>query len=113
MKKMNIKTGDTVVLLTGKYNDKYSSDNKRKTGKVLEVSPKEGKVIVEGINFVTKHVKPTRAGQEGGIVKAEAPIYACKVMLVCPKCGKPTRVGHKKDKDGNSKRICKKCNAEF
>lgn len=113
MSKNSIKKGDTVVLLTGKYSDKYSSDNKRKTGKVLEVSPKEGKVIVEGINFVTKHVKPTRAGQEGGIVKAEAPIYACKVMAVCPKCGKPTRIGHKIGEDGKSKRICKKCNAEF
>ncbi len=113
MSKIHVKKGDTVVLLTGKYNDKYSSDNTKKTGKVLEVSPKEGKVIVEGINFVTKHVKPTRAGQAGGIVKAEAPIYACKVMAICPKCGKPTRPGHKIGENGKSQRICKKCNAEF
>ena len=69
MSKVHVRKGDTVVLLTGKYNDKFESANKRKTGKVLEVSPKEGKVIVEGINFVTKHVKPTRMGQVGGIVK--------------------------------------------
>ncbi len=113
MNKVHVKKGDTVVLLTGKYTDKYSSDKKRKTGKVLEVSAKEGKVIVEGINYVTKHVKPTRAGQAGGRIKAEAPIYACKVMAVCPKCNKPTRPGHKIDENGKSKRICKKCSAEF
>ncbi len=113
MKKLHVKKGDTVVLLTGKYNDKYSSNNKRKTGKVLEVSPKEGKVIVEGINFVTKHVKPTRQGQQGGIVKTEAPVYACKVMVVCPKCNKPTRTSKGVGKDGKTVRICKKCNAEF
>jgi len=116
MSKVHVKKGDTVVLLTGKYDDKFESANKRKEGKVLEVSPKEDKVIVEGINFVTKHVKPTRMGQVGGIVKAEAPIYACKVQLVCPKCGKPTRVGHtfetKKDKQVKL-RVCKKCGASF
>ncbi len=113
MNKVHVKKGDTVVLLTGKYNDKYSANKTRKQGKVLEVSTKEGKVIVEGINLVTKHVKPTRQGQAGGIVKAEAPIHACKVMAVCPKCGKPTRPGHKIDENGKSKRVCKKCNAEF
>ena len=112
MSKVHVKKGDTVVLLTGKYNDKFEGANKRKTGKVLEVSPKEGKVIVEGINFVTKHVKPTRMGQVGGIVKAEAPIYACKVQLVCPKCGKPTRVGHTFEED-KKLRVCKKCGASF
>ena len=69
-------------------------------------------VIVEGINFVTKHVKPTRMGQVGGIVKAEAPIYACKVQLVCLKCGKATRVGHTFDND-KKLRVCKKCGASF
>jgi len=59
-----------------------------------KTSPKEGKVIVEGLNMVTKHVKPRRQGEQGGIVKAEGAIYACKVMPVCPKCGKATRVGH-------------------
>ena len=65
-----------------------SGKDKGKQGKVLEVSPKEKKVIVEGRNLVTKHVKPRRQGEQGGLVKAEAPIYACKVMPVCPKCNK-------------------------
>jgi large subunit ribosomal protein L24 len=115
---MKIKKGDTVRLLTGDPADKYTDIEKKtvKTGKVLEVSPKEGKVIVEGINMITKHVKPTRVGQQGGIVKAESPIYACKVQLICPKCGKPTRVGHAfVEKDGKQKkvRVCKKCGAQF
>ena len=112
MSKVHVKTGDTVILLTGKYKDKYESNGSRKTGKVLEVSKKEGKVIVEGINFVTKHVKPTRMGQVGGIVQAEAPVYSCKVQLVCPKCKKPTRVGHEKD-GKNVLRVCKKCGEKF
>ena len=76
-------------------------------GKVVEVSPKEKKVIVENINMVTKHVKPRQMGQQGGIVKCEAPLYASKVMVVCPKCGKPTRVGHKIEADGTKSRVCK------
>ena len=111
--KVHVKTGDTVVLLTGKYDDKYKNkDRDLKTGKVLEVSPKEGKVIVEGINVITKHVKPTRMGQQGGIVKTEAPVYASKVQLVCPKCGKPTRVGHTFEGD-KKLRVCKKCGKSF
>ena len=104
MNKVHVKTGDEVVVINGKY--------RGKRGKVMQVSPSEGKVIVEGINFVTKHVKPTRMGQVGGIVKAEAPIYACKVQLVCPKCGKPTRVGHTFEED-KKLRVCKKCGASF
>lgn len=110
--KLHVKTGDTVILLTGKYDDKFDGSGSRKTGKVVEVSHKEGKVIVEGINMVTKHIKPNRAGQVGGIVQAEAPIYASKVQLVCPKCGKPTRVGHEKD-GKNVLRVCKKCGEKF
>ena len=78
MNTLHIKTGDNVQIMSGK--------DKGKQGKVLEVSPKEKKVIVEGRNLVTKHVKPRRQGEQGGLVKAEAPIYACKVMPVCPKC---------------------------
>ena len=114
--KVHVKTGDTVILLTGKYEDKYEKNGERKTGKVVEVSPKEGKVIVENINVITKHVKPTRMGQQGGIVKTEAPVYASKVQLVCPKCGKPTRVGHTFEEiDGKQKkfRVCKKCGKSF
>ena len=103
MSKLNIKTGDTVVILTG------NDDNRGKQGKVLEVSPKEGKVIVEGLNMVKKHVKPRKAGDPSGIIEAESAIYACKVQVVCPKCKKPTRVGHKINADGTKDRICKKC----
>ena len=111
--KLHVKTGDTVVLLTGKYDYKYKNKDKdRRTGKVLEVSPKEGKVIVEGFNMITKHLKPTQMGQSGNIVRAEAPIYACKVQLVCPKCGKPTRTGSVIE-DGKKLRVCKKCGKSF
>jgi large subunit ribosomal protein L24 len=107
MNTMKIKTGDTVVLLTG--DKKYRG----KSGKVLEVSPKEDKVIVEGINVVKKHVKPRKAGDPSGIIETESAIYACKVQVVCPKCGKPTRVGTKVYEDGKKDRMCKKCGETF
>jgi len=116
MNKLHVKTGDTVILRTGKYGDKFTDNHdkhERKKAKVLEVSPKEGKAIVEGINLVTKHVKPTRQGQAGGIVKAEAAIYACKLQVVCPKCDKPTRTGIIVNTDGSKSRTCKKCGAAF
>ncbi len=106
---MNIRRDDTVVVLTGK--------DKGKQGKVLTVDPKAGKVIVEGISVGMRHTKPRRQDEEGGIIKKETPIYACKVQVVCPKCGKATRIAHSfvDDKDGNKKkvRICKKCGAEL
>ncbi|MBQ7071536.1 MAG: 50S ribosomal protein L24 [Ruminococcus sp.] len=107
MNKVHVKTGDTVVILSGK--------DKGKQGKVLEVSPKEGKVIVEGLNIATKHVKPRRQGEQGGIVSAEAAFYASKVQLVCPKCGKSTRIAHKILEDGTKVRVCKNadCGEEF
>ena len=107
MTKLHVKTGDTVVLLTG--DDKFRG----KQGKVLEVSPKEGKVIVEGLNTVKKHVKPRKAGDPSGIIETESAIHASKVMLVCPKCNKPTRVGHKIYADGKKDRMCKKCGETF
>ncbi len=100
---MNIKKDDKVVVLSGK--------DKGKQGKVLVAEPKAGKVIVEGVNVATKHKKPVKQGEDGGIIKVETPIYASKVQLVCPKCGKSTRVGHKVT-DGKKVRICKKCGAE-
>lgn len=99
--KLHVKTGDNVQIISGR--------DKGKTGKVLEVSAKEGKVIVEGRNLVTKHVKPRRMGETGGIVKAEAPLYASKVMLVCSDCKKPVRARHSVDKDGKKIRVCAKC----
>ena len=86
---VHVKTGDTVVILSGK--DKG----------------KKGKVIVEGCNMIKKHVKPRRMGEQGGIVDAEGAMYASKVMLVCPKCGKPTRIAHKILADGTKARLCK------
>jgi large subunit ribosomal protein L24 len=101
---MNIKKDDKVVVLSGK--------DKGKQGKILVSDPKAAKVIVEGVNVATKHQKPRKQGEEGGIIKVETPIYASKVQLVCPKCGKPTRVAHK-IKDGKKSRVCKKCGAEI
>ena len=101
---MNIKKDDKVVVLSGK--------DKGKQGKILVSDPKAAKVIVEGVNVATKHQKPRKQGEEGGIIKVETPIYASKVQLVCPKCGKATRVGHKLA-DGKKVRVCKKCGAEI
>ena len=105
MNKMSIKKGDTVVVLSGK--------DKGKQGKVLGTLPSSLKVVVEGINMVTCHVKPRRQGEEGGIVKREAAIAACKVQVVCPKCNKPTRPAHKMLADGKKVCVCKKCGAEI
>ena len=117
MSKLHIKTGDTVVLLTGDKKDRKANGGKMKTGKVLQVSPSEGKVIVEGLNIVKKHVKkhvkPKKAGDPSGIIETEGAIYACKVQLVCPKCGKATRVGTKLYEDGKKDRLCKKCGETF
>jgi len=104
MSTMNIKKGDTVVVLSGK--------DKGKQGKVLGTVPSEAKVVVEGINMVTCHTKPRRQGEEGGIVKREAALYASKVQVVCPKCSKATRVAHKIEGDKKS-RVCKHCGAEL
>jgi len=98
--KMFVKAGDTVEVRSGK--------SKGVRGEVIAVSPKENKVIVKGAQIVTKHVKPHRMGEQGGIVEVESAMYASKVQLVCPKCGEAVRVGHK---DG--KRVCRKCGAEF
>ena len=101
---MNIKKDDKVVVLSGK--------DKGKQGKVMIADPKGLKVVVEGVNVATKHQKPRKQGQDGGIIKVETPIYACKVQLVCPKCGKATRVAHKIEGDKKT-RGCKKCGAEI
>ena len=107
MNKLHVKKGDEVVVINGK--------DRGTRGKVMEVSPSEGKVIVEGVNVVTKHVKPRRMGEPGGLVKAESALYADKVQLICPKCGRPTRTGSKINAKGQKVRTCKKqdCGAEF
>ena len=102
---MNIKKGDTVVVLSG--------TQKGKKGKVLTVLPKSEKVIVEGVNMATKHKKPKNQKDLGGIIHQEVPIYACKVMHVCKKCGKPTRIAYTTLADGKKTRVCKKCGENF
>jgi large subunit ribosomal protein L24 len=105
MNKMHIKKGDTVVVLSGK--------DKGKKGKVLSVFPKQNKAIVEGVAIATKHTKPRRQGETGGIVHQEIAIHACKLMHVCTKCNEPTRIGRKVMDDGSIVRYCKKCNELF
>ncbi len=102
MNKVHVKTGDQVTVIEGK--------DRGKTGKVLQVAPKEGKVIVEGVNIVKKHVKPRPPQEAGGIVDAEAPMYSSKVQLFCSKCGKATRASYKMDGDKKT-RVCAKCGA--
>ena len=103
-KKLHVKTGDMVIVVSG--------DDKGKTGKVVEVSPKEGKVIVSGINLVKKHMRPRPPKEAGGILEVEGAMYASKVQLYCEKCKKPTRAAHKMDGD-KKVRVCTKCGAEL
>ena len=108
---MKIKTGDNVILLTGKHKEKYDANGAIKTHKVIAVSPKEDKVIVEGVNKVKKHVKARRQGENSSIVETEGAVYACKVAIVCPKCGKAARIGYKVLDNGKKVRMAahKKC----
>ena len=103
MANLHIKKGDTVAVLSG--------DDNGMTGEVIAVSPAEGKVIVKGVNMIHKHMKPRRQGESGGIVDAEGAIYASKVALYCPKCGKGVRA-HIEDVDGKKVRACK-CGHKF
>ena len=98
--KLHVKKGDTVVVLSGK--------DKGKQGKIITAMPKAGKVIVEGVNKVKRHSKPSLKVPQGGIITKEMPLHACKVQLVCPACNKPTRIGHKAV-NGKNARVCKKC----
>ena len=97
--KMSITKGDTVQVIRG--------DDKGKRGKVLEVFPKTGRIKVEGVNIVTRHLRPTQT-REGGIVRNEAPFPVSKAMLVDPKSGTPTRIRHRKDAEGRTERIAVK-----
>lgn len=105
MAKMNIKTGDTVIVLNG--------DDKGVKGEVIAVSPAERKVLVKNVNMIHKHVKPRKQGEQGGIVDAEGAIYASKVALFCSKCGKGVRVKAKILDDGKKVRVCAKCGQEL
>ncbi len=105
VKKLHVRRDDTVVVISGK--------DKGKQGKVLRTEPKTGRLVVESVNVVSRHQKPKSQTDVGGIIQSEAPIYASKVMLVCSKCGKATRISYKMKPDGKKIRVCKKCAAEL
>lgn len=98
--KLHVKKGDTVVVLSGK--------DKGKQGKIISAMPKKGQVVVEDVNKVKRHTKPSMKAPQGGILDKEMPLNACKVMLICPACNKATKIGHK-EVDGKNVRVCKKC----
>jgi large subunit ribosomal protein L24 len=97
---MNLKKGDEVKILSGK--------DKGKTGKILEVVPKKEKIVVEGVNIKVRFSRPRRGGEKGQRMELPAPLTASKAMLVCSSCGKPTRIGHTVNEQGNLRK-CKKC----
>ena len=101
---MKIKKGDTVQVLSG--------NDKGKKGEVLEVMPKTDSVVIKGVNVRKKHVKARKQGEESGILSIECAVLANKVNVVCPKCGKATRIGYSEEK-GEKVRVCKKCGAKI
>ncbi len=101
---MKVKKGDNILIISGK--------DKGRTGKIIKALPKESKILVEGINLKKKHVRPKREGEKGQVVEIPAALDVSNVQIICPKCGKITRIGYKIDKN-IKKRICKKCNQEI
>ena len=102
---LKIRKGDRVRVLSGK--------DRGKEGEVMRALPAERKVIVDGINVARKHQRPTRATRQGGIIDKDMPLPVSNVALVCPSCGRPTRVGYEIDAAGEKARICKKCGGEI
>jgi len=100
---MNIRSNDNVLVIAGK--------DKGKKGKVHRVFLDQERVLIEGVNIVKRHTKPRGQMKQAGIVEKEAPIHVSNVMLICPKCGKPTRAGHLLQNDGRKVRVCRKCAA--
>jgi len=98
---LSVKKEDTVLVITGK--------NKGKRGRVISVLPAKQKLIVEGVNVKKKHMKPNKQYQQGGIIEKESPVTLSNIMLVCPKCDAPTRIGNRELEDGRKLRVCKKC----
>jgi large subunit ribosomal protein L24 len=99
--KMHVKKSDTVVVISGK--------DKGRKGRVIGSFPAEGRILVEGVNMITRHVKPRKAGQQGGLIKQEGTIASSKVMLWCPRCERPVRVRHVELPDGGKGRVCGRC----
>ena len=102
---MKIKKGDTIQVISGKDRGKKS--------KVLHTLPKKDRIVVDGVNKVIRHTRPKKEGEKGQRVEIFAPLHVSDVMLICPKCGKPTRVGYKVLEEGKKKRVCKKCGETF
>jgi large subunit ribosomal protein L24 len=102
---LKIRKGDRVRVLTGK--------DRGKEGSVMRALPRERKVIVDGVNVARKSQRPTRTTQQGGIIDKDMPLPVSNVALICPSCGKPTRVGFKIDASGAKVRLCKKCGGEI
>lgn len=102
--KLHVKKNDLVAVISG--------DDKGREGKVLEVRPRERRVIVEGVNIQKKHMKPTRTNPQGGVVEQPGPLPVSKVMLVCPSCKRPVRVGYRRGEKGRI-RVCKRCGKDL
>jgi large subunit ribosomal protein L24 len=98
---LSIKKNDTVLVISG--------GEKGKKGRVISVYPLKDKLLIERINIIKRHMKPSKKYTQGGIIEKEAPLHISKVMLLCPKCGKPTRIGNTVLSDGKKARTCKKC----
>jgi len=105
--KMHVKVGDIVHIISGK--ERGAMENNTKRGKVLRVFPEENRVIVERMNFIKRHTRPNKANRQGGILEREGKIHASNVMVVCPKCNKPTRVKHTTLEDKSRVRVCVHC----
>ena len=103
--KIHVRKKDTVMVVSGK--------DKGKTGEILKVYPKKGKVLVKGVNVISKHQKPNKENVQGGIIHKEAPIFSSKVMLYCEKCKSVTRISYKILEDGSKVRVCKNCSETF
>jgi large subunit ribosomal protein L24 len=107
-KRLNVKKGDTVQVITGK--------DRRAKGRVIMAYPDTERVLVEGVNRVKRHTKVTqtsRGAQAGGIVIQEAPVHVSNVMVVCPNCDKPSRIGHRRNDEGRSVRVCRRCGGDI
>ncbi len=100
-RKIKIKKGDTVMAIAGR--------DRGKTGKVLRIYPRKSRVVVEGVNFVKKHMRKTRQDQEGGIIKRESPIQISNLAVFCKSCNRPVRIGITALSDGSKSRFCKRC----
>lgn len=98
---LGIRKNDTVIVISG--------DEKDRRGRVLAVNPKEERITVESINIIKRHMKPSRKYKQGGIIEKEAPMHRSNLMLICPKCDKPTRIGYTILENGKKVRSCKKC----